>query len=79
MTSFFVLHVYYLDNLLSNVPVLAGTPRCQFFMSDVIDMISNLDREVLRDGSVTFNKLPVSKTCFLSAFSHFCDFIVKIV
>jgi hypothetical protein len=54
--------VYYLDNLLSNVHIPADTPRWQFFTSDVIDSISNLDREVLRDGSVTFGKLPVSKT-----------------
>jgi hypothetical protein len=61
---FCVLQVYYLDNLLSNVPVPAGTPCYQFFTSDVIDKISIMDREVLRDGSVTFGKLPVSKTCF---------------
>jgi hypothetical protein len=59
-----VLQVYYLDNLLSNVPVLAGTPHCQFFISDVIDRISNLDRDVSRDGSVIFGKLPVSITFF---------------
>jgi hypothetical protein len=74
-----VLQVYYHDNLLSNVPVPAGTPRCQFFTSDVIDKISILDREVLRDGSVTFGKLPVSKTCFVPAFIHFCHFIVKTI
>jgi hypothetical protein len=74
-----VLKVYYLDNLLSNVPVLAGTPHCQIFTSDIIDSISNLDREVSRDGSVTFSKLPVSKTFFLPAFSNFCHFIVKTV
>jgi hypothetical protein len=46
VTSFFwlcVLQVYYLDNLLSNISVRAGTPLCQFFTSDVIDRISNLD------------------------------------
>jgi hypothetical protein len=59
-----VLQVYYFDNLLSNVPVLAGTPHCQFFISDVIDRISNLDRDVSRDGSVIFGKLPVSITFF---------------
>jgi hypothetical protein len=74
-----VLQVYYLDNLLSNVPVPAGTLRCQFFTSDVIDKISILDREVLRDGSMTFGKLHVSKTCFVPAFSHFYHFIIKIV
>jgi hypothetical protein len=74
-----VLQVYYLDNLLSNVSVPAGTPRCQFLISDVIDRISNLDREVSRDGSVSFCKLPVSKTCFLPAFSHFFHFIVTTV
>jgi hypothetical protein len=74
-----VLQIYYLDNLLSNVHVPANTLRCQFFISDVIDRISNLDREVSRDGSVSFGKLPVSKTCFLPAFSHFCHFVVKIV
>jgi hypothetical protein len=74
-----VMHVYYLDNLLSTIPVLAGTPHYQFFISDVIDMISNLDRQVLRDGSVTFGKLHVSKTCFVPALIHFCHFIVKIV
>jgi hypothetical protein len=74
-----VLQVYYLDNLLSNVSVSAGTSRCQLFTSDVIDRISNLDREVLRDGSVSFGKLPVTKTCFLPAFNYFCHFIVKIV
>jgi hypothetical protein len=82
VTSFFwlcVLHIYYLDNLLSNVSVPAGTQRCQFFTSDVIDTISNLDREVSRDGSVSFGKVYVSKTCFLPAFSHFCHFIFKTV
>jgi hypothetical protein len=82
VTSFFflfVLQAYYLENLLSNISVPAGTPHCQFFTSDVIDRISNLDREVSRDGSVSFGKLPVSKTCFLPAFSHFCHFIVKTV
>jgi hypothetical protein len=74
-----VLQIYYLDNFLSNVPLPVGTPRCQFFISDAIDRISNLDREVLRDGSVSFGKLPISKTCFLPAFSHFCHFIVKTV
>jgi hypothetical protein len=74
-----VLQVYYLDNLLSNVPVLAGTPHCQLFISDMINKISILDREVSRDGSVTFDKLPVSKTCFVPAFSHYYHFIVKIV
>jgi hypothetical protein len=52
-TEFFflcVLLVYYLDNLLSNVPILASTSHCQFFISGVIDRISNLDREVSRDG-----------------------------
>jgi hypothetical protein len=73
------LQVYYIDNLLSNVPVPAGTPRCQFFSSDVIDNISNLDREASRDGLVTFSKLPVSKTFFLPIFSHFYHFIVKAV
>jgi hypothetical protein len=72
-----VLQVYYLDNLLSNISVPAGTPRCQFFTSDVIDRISNLDRDVSRDGSVSFGKLLVSKTCFLPTFRHFCHFIVK--
>jgi hypothetical protein len=72
-----VLQVDYLDNLLSNVSIPANTPHCQFFTSDVIDRISNLDREVSRDGSVSFSKLPVSKTCFLPAFSHFCHFIVR--
>jgi hypothetical protein len=46
VTSFIwlcVLQVYYLDNLLSNISVRAGTPLCQFFTSDVIDRISNLD------------------------------------
>jgi hypothetical protein len=38
-----VLQFYYLDNLLSNIPVPAGTPRCQFFISDMIDRISILD------------------------------------
>jgi hypothetical protein len=71
------VQVYFLDNLLSNVPVPAGTLRCQFFTSDVIDRISNLDREVSRDRSVTFGKLPVSKTCFMPSFSHYCHFIVK--
>jgi hypothetical protein len=74
-----VLQVYYLDNLLSNVPVPAGTPCCQFIISDVIDKISILDREVSRDGSVTFGKLPISKTCFVPAFSHYCHFIVKTI
>jgi hypothetical protein len=52
LSSFFlcVLLVYYLDNLLSNVPILASTSHCQFFISGVIDRISNLDREVSRDG-----------------------------
>jgi hypothetical protein len=59
-----VLQVYYLDTLLINIFVLAGTPRCQFFTSVVIDMISNLDRKVSRDGSISFGKLPVSKTYF---------------
>jgi hypothetical protein len=80
VTYFFwlcVLQVYYLDNLLSNISVPAGTPRCQFFISDVIDRISNLDREVSRDGSVSFGKLSVSKTYFLPTFRHFCHFIVK--
>jgi hypothetical protein len=80
VTSFFwlcVLQVYYLDNLLSNIFVPAGTPRCQFFTSGVIDRISNLDTEVSRDGSVSFGKLHVSKTCFLFAFSHFYHFTVK--
>jgi hypothetical protein len=74
-----VLQVYYLDNLLSNAPVPAGTPRCQFFTSDVIDKISILGREVLRDGLVAFGKLPISKTCFVAAFSHYWHFIVKTV
>jgi hypothetical protein len=74
-----VLQVCYLDNLLSNVSFPAGTPRCQFFTSDVIDRISNLEREVSRDGLVSFGKLLVRKTCFLPAFSHFCHFIVKTV
>jgi hypothetical protein len=74
-----VLQVYYVDNLLSNFPVLAGILRCQFFTSDVINGISNLDSQVLRDGSVTFSKLPISKTCFVPAFIHFCHFIVKTV
>jgi hypothetical protein len=74
-----VLQIYYHDNLLSNVSVPAGTLCCQFLISDVIDRISNLDRQVLRDGSVTFNKLPVSKTCFVPAFIHFYHFIVKTV
>jgi hypothetical protein len=59
---FCILQVYYLDNLLNNVPIPAGPPHCQFFTSDVIDKISILNREVSRD--VTFGKLPVSKTCF---------------
>jgi hypothetical protein len=59
-----VLQVYYLDNFLSNVHVPAGTPCCQFFRSDVIDSTSDLDREVSRDGSVTFGNLPVSKIFF---------------
>jgi hypothetical protein len=82
LTSFFFLcelQVYYIDNLLSNVPVPAGTPRCQFFSSDVIDNISNLDREASRDGLVTFSKLPASKTFFLPIFRHFYHFIVKAV
>jgi hypothetical protein len=74
-----VLQIHYLDNLLSNIPVSAGTPHCQFFISDVIDRISNLDRQVFIDGSVTFGKLPVSKTCFVPAFIHFCHFIVKTI
>jgi hypothetical protein len=72
-------HVYYLDNLLSNVPVPASTPHCQFFTSNAIDRISNLDIEVSGDGSLSFGKLPVSKTCFLPTFSHICHFIVKTV
>jgi hypothetical protein len=81
VTCFFgcVLQVYYPNNLLNNVPVPAGTPRCQFFTSDVIDRISNLDRVVSRDGLMTFGKLPVSKTCFVSSFSHYCHLIVKTV
>ena len=74
-----VLQVYYLDNLLSNISVPAGTPRCQFFISDVIDKISILDREVSRDGSVTLGKLAESKTCFVPAFSHYYHFIIKTV
>jgi hypothetical protein len=74
-----VLQVYYLYNLLSNVPIPTATPCCQFFISDVIDKISILDREVSRDGSVTFGKLPISKTCFVSAFGHYCHFIVMAV
>jgi hypothetical protein len=66
-----VLHVYYLVNLLSNVPCLASTPSCQFFTCDAIDRISNLDRHVLRDESRTFDKLLVSKTYFVLAFIHF--------
>jgi hypothetical protein len=80
VTSFLllcVLQVYYLDNLLNNVSVLAGTQRYQFFTSDVIDKISNMAREVSRDGSVSFGKLPVSKTCFLPAFSHFVTLLLR--
>jgi hypothetical protein len=80
LSSFFsfllcVLQICYLDNLLCNVPVLAGTLHYQFFTSNVIDSISNLDREVSRDGSVTFGKLPVSKTffaCIQPFFSFYC-------
>jgi hypothetical protein len=72
-----VLQVYYLNNLLSNISVPPGTPCCQFFTSDVIDRISNLDREVSRGGSMSFGELPVSKTCFLPVSRHFCHFIVK--
>jgi hypothetical protein len=81
LVTFFlcVLQVYYLDNLLSNIPILALTPRCQFFTSDVIDNISIMDRELSRDGSVTFGKLPVSKTYFVLVFSNYCHFIVKTV
>jgi hypothetical protein len=74
-----VLQVYYLDNLLSNVPVLVGTLYCQFFTSDVIDRIFNLDRQMLRDGLVTFAKLPVSKICFVYELIYFYHFIIKTV
>jgi hypothetical protein len=74
-----VLQVYCLNNLLSKVLVPAGTPRCQFFTCDVIDKISILDKEVSRDGLVTFDKLLVSKTCFVPEFSHYYHFIVKTV
>jgi hypothetical protein len=79
VTFFCVLQVYYLDNLLSNAPVSASTPRCQFFTCDVIDKISILDREVSRNASVTFSKLLVSKTSFVLAFSHYYHLIIKIV
>jgi hypothetical protein len=75
----YILYILSVILLVSNVPILASTPRCQFFTSDVIDKISILDREVSRDGSMTFGKLPVSKTCFVSAFNHYCHFIVKTV
>jgi hypothetical protein len=80
VTYFFwlcVLQVYYLDNLLSNIFVPSDTSRCQFFTSVVIDRISNLDREVSRDGSVSFGKLLVSKTCFLPTFSHFVTLLLR--
>jgi hypothetical protein len=38
-----------------------------------------VDIEVSRDGSLSFGKLHVSKTCFLPTFSHLCHFIVKTV
>jgi hypothetical protein len=80
VTSFFwsyVLHAYNLEILLSNVSVPTGTLCCQFFTSHVIDRISSLDRKMSRDGSVSFGKLHISKTCFLLVFRHFATLLLR--
>ena len=52
--------MYYLDNLLCDVSVPVGVPRCQFFKSNVIEDISKADRDLSNRGFVTYGKLPVS-------------------
>jgi len=57
----FVLQVYYLDNLLCDVEVPVGTPRCKFYNAKIIEDITKLDRQVMNAGVVTFGQLNVSK------------------
>jgi len=60
---FWLLQVYYFDNLLCDVSVPVGVPRCHFFTSEIIENISKADRDLSKRGFVTYGKLPVSN-CF---------------
>ena len=55
--------MYYLDNLLCDVSVPVGVPRCHFFTSEIIENISKADRDLSKRGFVTYGKLLVSN-CF---------------
>jgi len=57
----FILQVYYLDNLVCDVEVPVGTPRCKFFNAKIIKDITKLDRQFIDAGFVIFGHLNVSK------------------
>jgi len=56
----FTLQVYYLDNLLCDVQVPVGTPRCKFFNGKIIDNIIKFDKKLFDEG-FTYGFLNVSK------------------